>query len=237
MQKLLTIIIPTYNEEEYIARTLYALMGQHGISRSKIIIADAGSTDNTIRIVNELAVKFDLNLDIIVGGLPAVGRNAGANMAITPYILFLDADVTFTKPNAIKKSLRALTSHNYDMVSSTPVYLGDTDWRAIFMFWLNRWITITMSYVSPFAIGGFTMISKKLFNELGGYDERAMQSEDWLLSKKVNPNKFKIIPNLMTQDNRRFRKYGYLSMVKLILRNWWNRNNLEYFYKDQKYWS
>ena len=64
-----------------------------------------------------------------------------------------------------------------------------------------------------------------------------MQSEDWLLSKQVNPKKFKIIPSLMTQDNRRFKRYGYWSMVKLIFKNWWNRNNLEYFYKDQKYWN
>jgi len=48
MQKLLTIVIPTYNEEKYIARTLFAIMSQKGIKNIKIIIADAGSTDNTI---------------------------------------------------------------------------------------------------------------------------------------------------------------------------------------------
>lgn len=237
MQKLLTIIIPTYNEELYIARTLYAVMDQHYTNNIKIIIADAGSTDRTLKIVNELSDKFDLNLDIILGGLPAVGRNAGASLASTPYILFLDADVTFTKPTAINQALSALTSHKYDMVSSTPFYLGDADWRALVMFWLNRRITIIMSWVSPFAIGGFTMISKQKFIELGKYDERAMQSEDWLLSKKVNPNKFKIIPSLMTQNNRRFKKYGYWSMVKLMFNNWRNRHNIEHFYKDQKYWS
>jgi len=237
MQKLLTIVIPTYNEEKYIARTLFAIMSQKGIKNNKIIIADAGSTDNTIKIINNLKEKFNLNLDIILGGLPAVGRNAGAKLAKTPYILFLDADVTFTKPNAVKKALRALTSHKYDMVSSTPVYFGDKDWRASFMFWINKWITLVVSKHSPFAIGGFTMVYNGLFNKLGGYNEQAMQSEDWLLSKQVNPKKFKIIPSLMTQDNRRFKRYGYWSMVKLIFKNWWNRNNLEYFYKDQKYWN
>ena len=237
MQKLLTIVIPTYNEEKYIARTLFDIMSQKGIKNNKIIIADAGSTDNTIKIINNLKEKFNLNLDIILGGLPAVGRNAGAKLAKTPYILFLDADVTFTKPNAVKKALRALTSHKYDMVSSTPVYFGDKDWRASFMFWINKGITLVVSKHSPFAIGGFTMVYKGLFNKLGGYNEQAMQSEDWLLSKQVNPKKFKIIPSLMTQDNRRFKRYGYWSMVKLIFKNWWNRNNLEYFYKDQKYWN
>jgi hypothetical protein len=41
----------------------------------------------------------------------------------------------------------------------------------------------------------------------------------------------------MTQDNRRFKKYGYLNMIKLIRRNWLNRNNLDYFKEDQGYWD
>jgi glycosyltransferase involved in cell wall biosynthesis len=236
MQKLLTIVIPCKNEEKYIARTLYAIMTQKAIDKTKIIIADAYSTDNTVRIVNNIKNKFNLDLDVVIGGLPAVGRNLGAKLAETPYILFLDADVTFTKPNAIKKALRALTSHRYDMVSTTPVYLGEKDWKASFMFWINKWITIALSHKEPFAIGGFTMVCKNLFINLGGYDEKATQSEDWLFSKQVNPKKFLIIPDLMTQDNRRFKKYGYWSMIKLVWRNWRNKNNIDYFYKDQGYW-
>jgi glycosyltransferase involved in cell wall biosynthesis len=235
MHKFLTIVIPCKNEEKYIARTLYAIMTQKSIGKTKIIVADAGSTDNTIRIVNNIKDKFELNLDIVIGGLPAVGRNLGAKLAETPYVLFLDADVTFTKPNAIKKALRALTSHQYDMISTTPVYLGEKDWRASFMFWINKWVTILMSHKEPFAIGGFTMVYKNLFNKLGGYNEEVTQSEDWLFSRQVNPKKFLIIPGLMTQDNRRFKKYGYWSMVKLIWRNWNNRNNIEYFKQDQGY--
>ena len=41
----------------------------------------------------------------------------------------------------------------------------------------------------------------------------------------------------MTQDNRRFKKYGYTNMIKLLWRNWKNRNNPKHFYKDQNYWN
>jgi hypothetical protein len=81
------------------------------------------------------------------------------------------------------------------------------------------------------------MVSRRIFNSLGGYDEKAKQSEDWLLSKKIKPNKFKLIPELITQDNRRFKRYGYFSMVKLLYNNWKNRNNTQYFYEDQGYWN
>jgi len=46
-----------------------------------------------------------------------------------------------------------------------------------------------------------------------------------------------LVLDLITQDNRRFKKYGYLNMIKLMLRNWKNRNNLEYFYNSQNYWD
>lgn len=236
MQELLTIIIPTYNEEKYIVSTLYAIADQFKTKGVKIIIADANSTDNTRDLIKINSYILDLNLEIIEGGLPAVGRNAGAKLATTPYILFLDADVTFTNKQAIKMALDKMRKGDYEMLSTTPVYKGEFDIRASIMFKANKYTTWFLSKVEPFAIGGFTMVNRQLFIALGGYDEQATQSEDWLLSKRILPHNFKLIPDLITQDNRRFKRYGYWSMIKLILRNWKNRNNINYFYKDQGYW-
>ena len=232
----LTIVIPTFNEEKYIWRTLNEIDNQVGVKHVKIIIADAGSTDKTIYLINLFKAKHS-NIEIIKGGLPAVGRNAGAKLATTPCILFLDADITFTKRNAILSSVDLVSFMDYDMVSTNPIYKGKWDIRANIMFKLNKYITWFLSKTEPFAIGGFTMVSKKSFNLLGGYDENAKQSEDWLLSKKVHPKKFKLLPNLITQDNRRFKSYGYFSMIKLMWNNWRNRNNINYFYEDKGYWK
>jgi glycosyltransferase involved in cell wall biosynthesis len=237
LSKQLTIVIPTYNEGKYIARTLYAIAAQSKTKGVKIIIADAKSTDNTRTIAEINGFELGLNLMIIDGGLPAVGRNAGAKLATTPYVLFLDADVTFTYRHAIKEAFDEIATGKYQMVATTPVYKGEFDIRASIMFGLNKYITWFLSKTEPFAIGGFTMVSRQVFNSLGGYNEKAAQSEDWLLSKQIKPNKFKLITGLMTQDNRRFKKYGYLNMIKLIRRNWLNRNNLDYFKEDQGYWK
>jgi glycosyltransferase involved in cell wall biosynthesis len=237
LSKQLTIVIPTYNEGKYIARTLYAIAAQSGTHKIKIIIADAKSTDNTRTIAEINGFELGLNLKVIDGGLPAVGRNAGAKLATTPYVLFLDADVTFTYRHAIKEAFDEIATGKYQMVATTPVYKGEFDIRASIMFGLNKYITWFLSKTEPFAIGGFTMVSRQVFNSLGGYNEKAAQSEDWLLSKQIKPNKFKLITGLMTQDNRRFKKYGYLNMIKLIRRNWLNRNNLDYFKEDQGYWK
>ena len=236
LSQQLTIVIPTYNEEKYIWRTLNEIDHQSGVKHVKIIIADAGSTDKTIYLINLFKAKHS-NIEIIKGGLPAVGRNAGAKLVTTPYILFLDADVTFTDRNAIEIAISELAFRDYEMVSTNPVYKGEFDVKASIMFGLNKYVTYLLSKSEPFAIGGFTMVNRQLFNKLGGYDENAKQSEDWLLSKKISPKKFKLIPNLITQDNRRFKRYGYFSMIKLLYNNWKNRNNVSYFYNDQGYWN
>jgi len=237
LSKQLTIVIPTYNESKYIARTLYAIAAQSKTKGIKIIIADANSTDNTRAIAEANGFELGLNLKIINGGLPAIGRNAGAKLATTPYVLFLDADVTFTHRHAIKEAFDEICTGKYNMVSTTPVYKGEFDIRASIMFRLNKYTTWFLSKIEPFAIGGFTMVNRQLFIALGGYDEQATQSEDWLLSKRIPSHKFKLIPDLMTQDNRRFKRYGYWSMIKLLYNNWKNRNNVNYFYQDQGYWK
>ena len=236
LSQQLTIVIPTYNEEKYIWRTLTEIDHQFGVKGVKIIIADAGSTDKTVYLVNLFKSKHP-NIEVIKGGLPAVGRNAGAKLATTPYILFLDADVTFTTRNAIERAVNELAFMHYEMVSTNPVYKGVFDLIAYIMFGLNKYTTWLLSKVEPFAIGAFTMVNRQLFNALGGYDEEAKQSEDWLLSKRILPHNFKIIPDLITQDNRRFKRYGYFSMIKLMFNNWKNRNNTSYFYNDQGYWE
>ena len=237
MEKEITIVIPCYNEVKYIGRTLRHIFRQHGCKGVRIIIADAGSTDGTLEKIELLKDSLGLRIEVIRGGLPSIGRNSGAKLVSTPYILFIDSDITFTHKYVISECMEKISSGNYDMIGTTPAYKGRFDIRAWIMFGINKYSTWLLSKTRPFAIGGFTMISRNKFNELGGYDEKAHQSEDWLLSRRIAPNRFKLVFDLITQDNRRFKKYGYLNMIKLMLRNWKNRNNLEYFYNSQNYWD
>lgn len=234
MEKLLTIVIPCKNEEHYIKHLLFALKEQK-VGNTKIYLADAGSTDSTKEVAETTAFELQLNLKIIPGGLPAKGRNAGAKLAKTPYVLFLDADVTFTHREVIQQSLDTILEESADMVTTTPIYRGERDIRAWLLFRINRISTWFLSKTEPFAIGGFTLVKRETFKQLGGYDEKATQAEDWLLSRQIKPSQFRVIPDLMTQDNRRFKKYGYWNMIKLLYNNWINRNNLSYFYQNHNY--
>ncbi len=58
---------------------------------TKVLVADANSTDGTPEIA--LAFRKWLDISVIPGGMPSVGRNKGAAVATTNYVLFLDADI------------------------------------------------------------------------------------------------------------------------------------------------
>lgn len=87
-----SIIIPTFNVENYIEQCLQSILEQE-YKNIEIILVDDGSTDNTLNIINEIAKKND-NIIIIsqknAGSGPA--RNNGISHATGEYIMFIDGD-------------------------------------------------------------------------------------------------------------------------------------------------
>lgn len=237
MKRDLTIVIPAYNEEKYIGRTLMQINSQVGTEGIKVIVADGGSTDRTREVIAEVSQNILLDISVIEGGSVSEGRNSGAQSAQTDFILFLDADVTFPSKLAIFHAFTLLKYKSLEMVSTTPKYFGENDWRAKTLFWLNRFTTSCLAKTEPFAIGAFTMTKKSVFEELGGYDTELKHTEDWIFSRQIHPRKFGLVHGLVTQDNRRFKKYGYSRMIKLMIQNFLNRNNREYFLRDAGYWD
>src|ERR1700682_6411915 len=84
---MLSIIIPTYNEEKCLPILLQSIKEQFFPEEYEVIIADNNSTDNTIKIA------LSYGAIITGGGMPGEGRNKGAEVATGEYLLFLDADV------------------------------------------------------------------------------------------------------------------------------------------------
>src|SRR5580700_9272209 len=101
----LTIVIPAKNEAKLIPRLLTSLMNQDysTMSSTRVLVADANSTDGTPEIV--LSFCDGLNVGVIRGGTPSVGRNQGAAQADSPYVLFLDADIELAHPSVVRRAV------------------------------------------------------------------------------------------------------------------------------------
>lgn len=235
MKDLVTIVIPCKNEEHYIGHLLEDLCRQTKIRGVRILVADANSTDNTLQIVNTYTKQ--LNLEIIQGGPVSVGRNNGAKLATTPYILFLDADVRFFHPRAIYDSVYMMGTYNLDLMTLRAKNYG-SDWRASFLYSAFNVINKIMTKRTPFAIGAFFLTRRDTFEYFGGFPNKYETSEDYILSKQYHPTYFRIGDHYFGQDERRFKKLGYLGMLKYMTVNFWNRHNLKHFEKASvQYWD
>src|SRR5260370_40528126 len=114
----LTIVIPAKNEAKLIPRLLTSLTTQDysKISSTSVLVADAHSTDGPPDIV--LSFRGRLKVSVIRGGMPSVGRNHGAALADTPYVLFLDADIELAHPSVLRPAMDQAQRRNLHCVST-----------------------------------------------------------------------------------------------------------------------
>ena len=234
----LTIIIPTYNEENYIEKTITSIAKQNNIKGTTVIVSDGFSSDKTREIVNKLITKYKdiINLQLIDGGRVATGRNNGAKLVKTKYILFLDADSPVLDHNNITYNLNLMNNKKLHLLTCKVKSVGD-DIRTDISFRIFNIINKIISLKTPFAYGGYFLTQTNKFFEYGMFDETLNNSEDYHLSKKYKPNKFHISKMKYGQDDRRFKKMGYLGMLKLIILNFINKDKIEWFKRDVGYWK
>ena len=230
----ITIVVPCKNEENYIHHLLNSLRSQN-IGDTRVIIADC-STDATRQVIKDNSIG--LNVEIVDGGPVSIAKNNGARLVTTPYILFIDADVRFFKDTVIQDSVNKMELKKLHLVGLN-IKCYDKDIRAKIGFTAFNLINHTLKFFSPFAVGAFMLTRKDKFEEYGGFPENLLTSEDYFLSKKYSPRKFKIIRHHFGQDSRRFKKMGYLGMGKYLIKNFVNRNNKKYWESlyHNRYWN
>ena len=230
----ITIVVPCKNEENYIHHLLDSLRSQN-IGDTRVIIADC-STDATRQVIKDNSIG--LNVEIIDGGPVSIAKNNGARLVTTPYILFIDADVRFFKDTVIQDSVNKMELKKLHLIGLN-IKCYDKDIRAKIGFTAFNVINHTLKFFSPFAVGAFMLTRKDKFEEYGGFPENFSTSEDYFLSRKYSPKKFRIIKHHFGQDSRRFRKMGYMGMAKYLTKNFINRNNKAYWdsLDSSKYWN
>jgi len=232
--QLITIVIPSYNEEKYIYNTLWKISRQRFPRSLEVIIADGDSTDDTLKFIKKASEDFkNLSIKVIKGGKVGYGRNQGAKIVTTPYIIFMDADSILIEQDILMESLKYLETH--EIISVKQKSITSEDIKSTYTYKILDWIRKIMPIT--FCTGCFFLISKDKFDKLGGFDETLQNSEDFWLSKKVKTSKFKILDKHIGQDNRRFLKIGYWGFLKLNILNYINFWNIKWFKQDVGYWN
>jgi glycosyltransferase involved in cell wall biosynthesis len=201
---------------------------------TRVLVADANSTDGTAELV--LGFRNHLNVDVIRGGMPSVGRNLGASLAETQYVLFLDADIELAHPSLIRRAVE-LAQHKQLHCVTTNIICSQGSWIDKLFYAGNDLFQHLSRLHHPFATGMFMLFDRKKFWELGGFHEQVAFAEDYLLSQQVARSRFGIVRGGVYTTNRRFKKMGHARVGWLFLRTAMNYWNEKFFLRDHKYWQ
>ena len=112
--EMISIIIPCYNQAEFLPETLKYVQSQT-YADFECIIVDDGSTDNSAEIVHSFMVN-DPRFCLVSkqNGGTATARNVGLKAASGDYVIFLDAD-DFLHPEALARQLEHTTKRQLDV--------------------------------------------------------------------------------------------------------------------------
>lgn len=124
--KLISVIVPAYNVENYIARCLESILNQT-YHQLEVIVVDDGSTDKTPSIIDEFARK-DIRLKAIhqVNQGVAAARNAGIEAACGDYYGFVDSD-DFIESTMYEEMINACESEGSEMAITEYKEIGGNE--------------------------------------------------------------------------------------------------------------
>lgn len=200
----LTVIVPACNEEQAIEKTLRSLLASTGV-RLQIVAVNDRSTDRTGALMEAVAAEAQESggphrLQVIhIRELPAgwMGKThalaLGAKRATAPWLLFTDADILFD-PRAAELSLGYATAENVDhVVLALTVEFKSIAEAAVLAAlqalaqWRNRfWKVADPKARDFFGTGGFNLLRRQVYEQLGGFDSLRMEVvEDLRLGWKV----------------------------------------------------
>lgn len=119
MEKILTIVVPTYNAEKYLRQNLESFCIKEILEEIEILVINDGSTDNSLKIAEEYASKYPDSYRVIIkeNGGHGSGINCGIKNAHGVYFKVVDAD-DWVDENAFCCLVEMLKRKSADIVYS-----------------------------------------------------------------------------------------------------------------------
>lgn len=195
---LLSIVIPTLNEEDHIGHLLSLVA--RDTNKVEIIVVDGGSNDGTEdQVANYPDVRF-----INAPRSRAIQMNRGASVANGSVLYFVHAD---TRP---PKSFYWDILEALDQGAELGCYRFKFD-RSSWLMKINDFAT---RFDRTWTRGGdqSLFITRRLFDKIGGYDESYVIMEEYDLlraARRLKAN-FKIIPKEIIVSARKYENNSYL---------------------------
>lgn len=211
----ISIVIPTYNEEKGIARTLTRLSGQTMPRKDyEIIVVDGHSKDQTREIASDYADQVIMQKGKAVGG----ARNDGVEVARGRIVVHTDAD-TVPPEDWLERILSSFKPGVVAVCGPDGPLEAKMKYRILYMA-INTFSYIAYKFGVVGTRGTNTAVLRDVFLNVGGYTDIPMCDDVELglrlqkVGKVVYDRKLKVLASA-----RRFEKHGIFSILKGWIKN------------------
>lgn len=234
MANNISIIIPTLNEEKLLPKLLKQvsdkkLKEQYNI---EIIASDGGSTDKTLEVAKNFADKI---LEHVNGRQQniAEGRNLGAAAANGEILVFLNGDTRIENTELFFRHIdnKFINSKYLAMTCNVDVFPEESKFiDNIFTSFYNNYFHLLNIIGLGMGRGECHIISKKVFDDFGGYNINLAAGEDFDLYKRIRKKGKILFDRKLTvyESPRRYRKYGHFRILFT-----WLINSISVFFMNK----
>ena len=209
LKSMISFIIPAYNEERLLGRTLEAIQkaAKDVDVNYEMIVVDDNSSDNTGKIANDLgATVVKVNHRQI-----SATRNAGARVANGSLLVFIDADTVIS--TEILRS--TMTAVNHKAIGGSAAFRFDgyvpLYGRVI------QWLLYRIYRLGKVVGGSYLFCTWEAFEKVGGFDETVYGGEEVILSRSLKKlGGFVLLKQRVLTSGRRLRIYSFWEIMRII---------------------
>ena len=176
-EPLVSVVIPTFNSEQFLERCLKSVKAQ-SYTNIEIIVVDNYSKDGTREIAEGCEVRV-----VLCRAGRSKAKNVGASYTKGEFLLFVDSDMELT-PNVVVECVAKVES-GFDAVIIPEFSVGEG-------FWAMCRALEKACYVGDDLIEASRFFGKRVFEDVGGYDPQLEAGEDWDLNQRIMKRGFRI---------------------------------------------
>ncbi|MFA6269895.1 MAG: glycosyltransferase [Candidatus Paceibacterota bacterium] len=180
---MISIIIPTCNEEKDVSRLIDCLLNSS--VDKEIIVTDDASTDKTLLVLEKYENKIKVLANQPRHKSIAANRNEGAKSANidSEFLVFMDATTFLKNPDDFFKKALSIFNNDKNLVAITGRLMVlkefETFGDKVMHFLFNLIIMIKNNYLGMTeASGKFEMIRRAVFEKVNGFNEDLITRED-----------------------------------------------------------
>jgi glycosyltransferase involved in cell wall biosynthesis len=210
---MISIIIPAYNEENYIQKTLFTLGALLKGNAIEVIVVDNGSSDRTAELCEQFEWVKIIRLSCRT--TVAEARNIGVNQSTYHCLVFIDADILVSE-----EWFSALYKFAENINANDMIVTGDKVSISKIPSWIElSWFACLKNTSATYINSGNLICSRHLFNLIGGFEKMLKTGEDVDFCERAKKN-----GAIIQADSRFFVNHeGYPKTLKaFIARERWH---------------